>query len=108
MGRTEDYVPKTNIFGLDVAGFEAYFGWEAAGDQEAGTGAFARHRLLPLQLLSPFDLQAGLGVDTLQRNEPQPLGGRGTSARDALQLLALSEPLPASVCLLFFSDSLIL
>jgi len=38
MGRTDDYVPKTNIFGLDVAGFEAYFGWEAKGDQEAGAG----------------------------------------------------------------------
>ena len=48
MGRTEDYKPETNIFGLDVAGSEAYFGWEAKGDQEAGTGALAHHRLLLL------------------------------------------------------------
>ena len=69
IGRTDDYVHKTNIFGLDVAGFEAYFGWEAKGDQETGAGAFAHHRLLPVKLLSPVDLLAGVTRAACRRGE---------------------------------------
>ena len=70
MGRTEDYKPETNIFGLDVAGFEAYFGWEAKGDQEAGTGAFAHHRLLLSSCLSvSHDMALLLDVACLQATE---------------------------------------
>ena len=38
MVRTESYVPKTNVFGLDVALFERYFGCKAVGPQEPGSG----------------------------------------------------------------------
>jgi hypothetical protein len=38
MVRTEKYVPKTNLFGLDVPLFERYFGYKAVGLQEPGAG----------------------------------------------------------------------
>jgi hypothetical protein len=34
------YKPRTNLFGLNVAGFEAYFGMAATGPEEPGSGAF--------------------------------------------------------------------
>lgn len=36
------YCPKTNKFGLDVAGFEAYFGLKVTGADEPGSGALSR------------------------------------------------------------------
>ena len=41
MVRTESYVPKTNLFGLDVKLFERYFGLKVAGDAEADSGVLA-------------------------------------------------------------------
>ena len=38
MVRTESYVPKTNIFGLDVAMFERYFECKVVGDKEPDSG----------------------------------------------------------------------
>jgi hypothetical protein len=34
MVRTESYVPKKNIFGLDAGMFERYFGCKAVGTEE--------------------------------------------------------------------------
>ena len=43
MVRTEAYVPKTNHFGLDVAMFERYFGYQVKGDKEPDSGKRALH-----------------------------------------------------------------
>jgi hypothetical protein len=43
MVRTESYVPKTNHFGLDVAMFERYFGYQVKGDKEPDSGKRALH-----------------------------------------------------------------
>jgi hypothetical protein len=42
MVRTESYVPKKNIFGLDVKLFERYFGYRTKGPEEPGAGACFR------------------------------------------------------------------
>jgi hypothetical protein len=45
MPRTESYVPKTNLFGLNVPLFERYFGYKAVGPQEPGAGTSSHRRV---------------------------------------------------------------
>jgi len=46
MVRTESYVPVTNHFGLDVAMFERYFGYQVKGDKEPDSGTRSADILL--------------------------------------------------------------
>ena len=52
MVHTQSYVPKTNLFGLDIRLFERYFGVKAVGDEEPGSGELARSLSALITLVS--------------------------------------------------------
>ena len=58
MVRTESYVPKTNIFGLDSEMMDRFFTRQVTGPQEPGAGTVLRGLWLYLASLSALRARA--------------------------------------------------